>query len=276
MIDIGENLENFYNSEEISSRCSVFIADYDEPPNAYGLPYFSLILNVTVRLKAGFVNSLNITFAGNEDACVVMPIFSKEFAMYSAVNLTVTNWKHNSLPAFISMVGVKNTKGAHFRTWVNWILHGERNQSYNLEVTMELTYFNGTTYKKLIQPFKLEVTPDNNDSFQTATEVVPGKTYSRLYIDGKDADDYYKVYVNEGHQINITIHKEVVGIEWINLDVFIYDSRHSCIAYKELEISVSASLVFTANSTGYYYVRVHALAGHGFYNLTVTEKGDQK
>ena len=272
VIDIGDNLENFYSDNEISSQCLIFITDYVEHAGHYGgNDYVAMIVNVTVTTLKGHIEAFFITFVENYEKSRI-DLF--EFPQVSKLeNLKITNyeeWKSDPLKAFIELAGVDNPRSTSFSTPVYWVLYGSQDQHHQMNLTMEIIYFNGTTYKKLVQPFKLEIGPDNNNSFETATEIALNKTYSKFYLSMQDVDDYYKVYVKE----NSTIILYVEGISFPKPAFYVYLYNPE----KELKVGSSKwdyshTIVYTVDLTGYWYIHIQVYENYGFYNLTITEKG---
>lgn len=107
----------------------------------------------------------------------------------------------------MEFVGTSRPKSVHLSVQgVQWVLRTPPNHAHKLSVDMELTYFNGTAYKKVVQPFQIQLALDSNNSFEEAREIAQG-TYSKLYLGGYDKEDYYRIYVPQNHLIQVYAHE---------------------------------------------------------------------
>jgi hypothetical protein len=284
IIAIEDTVKSFYDDESISVNCSVFVYGYHDI-SEYASDYVSLSVNVTATLQAGFVDNVNITFLEDyEDSAVWVPNAERDTKFYENLrNLSIVDWAqpfsrwwrlHDDVKAFIKADGINQPSNVCFWSPAHWILRSPRNQTHLMEVAVELVYFNGTVYKRLVQPYQLKIGPDNNNSFETAGEIT-GEAHS-LYIGGYDTDDYYKFYVQEGHKISIGV--DMMRIVTANVDLLLYDSEQNYKDHVRLDRPPYPSLNFTAYSSGYWYIQIHLRACHTFYSLTVNTylpEGDQ-
>lgn len=110
------------------------------------------------------------------------------------VSLSVANLKNWDREVFINLTGINQPKKVAFQArLIHWILRSPNNRTYEMEAFLEITYFNGTVYKNVIQPFQFTMlSHDDNDSFEAADEIKIGRL--KAYIDEDfDPVDYYKV-----------------------------------------------------------------------------------
>jgi len=271
-IGIGDSLTRIY-SGDLSANFTMFIDDYDSDSWAYGgSDYLQIQINITASVDKGFIHFVNITFWEDYEGSQVDIFSAESWSQYARIeNLSITRYIHlflrgRGLKAFVELAGVNHPRGVSFGCFAHWILRSSKNYTNQLEVRFELIYFNGTVYKRIVQPFLLKAGPDDNNSFEKAQEIAANRTYSMLYIGSNDVDDYYKVYLNEGYVVNIQLPKWLPGAI-ANCDLELYNPDRKLIAHSPH--NYTHTITYSISYSGYYYIRVHWLAGFGFYNLTI-------
>jgi hypothetical protein len=150
----------------------------------------------------------------------------------------------------------------------DWILYSPSNQTHILEVQSEVTYYNGSVYNKIVQPFEIIAESDNNNSFQTAMEVNEGN-YTRLCLGGSDLTDYYKIFMNQNDRAELNI-ETVPDAPKPYFAVYIYDSEEQLIL--QTKPSTSNKIIeFSASNTGDWYIELCAEPHtHGFYSMEIS------
>lgn len=281
-IDIRENVRGLYE-KEIKLSQEISIEHYIAKGWGWeGLDYFTLVINLTADLQAGFVNNVNITFREDYENSMIEFFEVQAWPeFYSrAENLSIVDYEHflwkKGLKAFMELVGENRPKSVHFDGIVHWVLSSSKNETHSMEIALELVYYNGTTYKKVVQPFQLKIAPDNNDGFETAQEIREGY-YPRLYIgpsDVGDIRDYYKIYVAEGQRIKVYVN----GTAWSwpistnpspYFGLYLYDPERNLVFASERE-NYFQSIDFVANTTGFWFFEVRIHGSYGFYSLGVS------
>ncbi len=239
-----------------------------------GSDTITMQVNITASTSEGFISLINIPFWEEYERSQIDFFEENAWPKYYAhvENLSITchydflGKYGGGLKAFVELAGVNSPKSVSFGCFVNWILRSPQNYTNQLEVRFELIYFNGTAYKRIVQPFLLQAGPDDNNSFETATEISVGKEYSRLYIGPNDVDDYYKVYLNEGQTISIQFFKWLPGAA-ANTDMELY-SPDGKLAIRSPHDYIH-TITYTINSSGYWFIKVHWIRNLGFYTLTI-------
>ncbi len=168
--------------------------------------------------------------------------------------------------------------------YVYWILTDANNMEHSLTVTAKLEYYEvdwrgyltGNEFT-LTTSANLKIildSPDktNNNSFENATQIQAG-TYTFLYADQDvDKDDYYKVYVSHLKSIRVEINIQAGPPYSFDLHLYLYNSTKFLVAASE-NLGYEDELVY-GDQWGYpgdwWYIKVHAVNGYGFYNLTVS------
>lgn len=271
-IDVKDSLMGVYD-EDILANFTVFIDDYHEGKWAYGgSDCITMQVNITAFVSGGFINFANITFWGGYESSQVDLFGNDAWPKYfvSVENLSIIRHDDflmgNGLKAFAELAGVNNPKSVSFGCFVNWVLRSPQNYTNQLEIRFELIYFNGTAYKRIVQPFILKTGLDDNNSFETATEIFVGKAYSRLYLGPNDVDDYYRIYLTEGETISMQLSKWLPpAVANCNLELYNPDGKLATYSAHNYTHTVTYSI----NLSGYWFIRVHWLDGFGFYTLTL-------
>lgn len=286
-LNIRENARGLYK-KEIKLSQEILIDDYHTESWGYdGSDYVVLTINATATLQTGFVNSANITFREDSENSEIRFFEVQAWPKFysHAENLSIIDYAHHlpgsGLKAFMELTGVNRPKSVHFDGIVHWVLSSSKNETHSMEIATELVYYNGTVYKKIVQPFQLQIAPDDNDGFETAQEIREGY-YPRLYIgpaDVGDIRDYYKIYVAEGQRIKV----DVNGTAWSwpilpnpspNFNLYLYDPERNLVFASERE-NYFQSIDFVANTTGFWFIEVRVVGDYGFYSLTVSLEENQ-
>jgi hypothetical protein len=118
------------------------------------------------------------------------------------------------------------------------------------------------------------ICPDDNNSFDTADEITSGN-YGEdpmlwLSHGGNDVQDFYKVYANKDEGIWITMMPPAVP-PTADFDLYLYNPTRTLMANSTRRGGgLTESIVSSAGSTGWYYIKVVPFTGSGFYNMSIT------
>jgi len=269
-IDVKGLLIGVYD-EDVLANFTVFVDDYHDHFSDYGGgDFMNMQVNVTAYISGGFIHSVNITFWDDYKGSFVEFFEEHAWPKYYAHVANLSIIRHEDwlikpgLKAFVELASVNSPKSVSFSFFAHWVLRSPQNYTHQLEVRFELVYFKGTAYKKIVQPCLLKIGPDDNNSFEKAEEMVAGKTY-KFYIGPNDVD-YYKVYLNEGYTLNIKF-LNWQSIPITNCDLELYNPNRKLAAYSTH--NYTHTITYQINYSGYWFLRVNWLAGHGFYTLTL-------
>lgn len=272
-MDIKDSAVGVYD-EDVFADFTVFIDDYHVSSWAYGgSDYITIRVNITASTSEGFIALANITFWENYKESQVDffedTAWPKDYVSFK--NLSITRHYDSlgtygsGLKAFVELAGVNNPKSVSFGCFVNWVLRSPQNYTNNLRIIFELIHFNGTVYKRVIQPILLHVGPDDNNSFETADEIAVGET-SRLYIGPNDVEDYYKVYLSEGCNISIQLFKWSPGaVADVDLELYSPDGKLAARSTHEFFHPIA----YPINSSGYWFIRVRWREDFGSYTINI-------
>ena len=108
----------------------------------------------------------------------------------------------------------------------HWILDTPNDVgTHSLTITAKLEYYEYNrvpwgTQKNLTTSLNIKIGPDDNENFGTADPIQP-RTYSLLWLGGYDQDDYYKIHLNQGEVISVSM----TPLSEADYDLFLYDPR---------------------------------------------------
>jgi len=108
---------------------------------------------------------------------------------------------------------------------------------------------------------------DASNSLSAATTIPAGTGIG--YIDSTDTDDYYKVSVNSGQTVSVSLTPPYGS----DFDLYLYDTSQSYIDSSTLGGSQTDMVEGTAIASGYFYIRVYKWSGSGIYSLSITVTG---
>lgn len=274
IVHFGEGIESSYLGD-VSINQTVFVDDYWPDAGEYGgSPILETGLNLTADLAKGYVENVNITFYDDYlNSFVCVPNLSWK-GQTSTVwdNLTITSYMEDLKgiagveKAFVNLKGDNQPRRVYLCIWPKWILRSPHNQTQQLNVNVELTYFNGTAYKKVVQPFQLKLIAEDNNSFENAEEASLGQSY-RNVLGGDDTQDFYKVYLLKDEIVNITMTPP--GGQ--DFDLYLYSpiDKENPVANSTNSADVVESINYNADFTGWWFVEVRWSAGLGIYTFAI-------
>lgn len=254
-------------------------------PNSYQLvnefydysPVIVLNVNVTASVSEGSVEAVRIVFQEANEASKVrlMGVLGPLYVTWG--NLTGTNqaclwyreWLLNStVRAFVEAEGVGHPKGVLFDTMTAWILKVPDNVGQQLQVSAEVTYFDGTKYFRVVLPTVLRLVADAGDALEAARTISAGNCAGSVSC-ALDPADWYRIWLNESERVRISTVVCRVGA-----NVTLYDShaeqRANAWSSLSLQPKLLGEIAYTADVEGYCYIRVLSTDDQGLYRLTVT------
>jgi hypothetical protein len=268
----GVYINSLYENE-IKLAQWILVADYDPSSEEYsGLPEVTLNFNLTASTPKGYIHSINLT-AEEKNYAYAWVDCHQELLLceeYKPCNLTVNDFQdcHTGLnqTAFIHLAGVNYPSKVSFWVPFRWLFYGPYNQTHVLNVTSELIYYNGTVFKKVVQPFQLKFGPDDNNTPETAMKIHEGN-YSGLYLGSYiDTVDYYKIYTEQGQRIELHIYGYFPP-PFFNVSVYNPEKR---LFTTITEPRDNATIDFISNSAGYWTIEIQITRfGYGYYYVEV-------
>jgi hypothetical protein len=256
-------------TSDISINQTVIIDDYKATDSEFGgSPSLDFVLDLTASLLRGYVETVNITFY-DEHANSLVNLWEPGICVLQ--NLTLVRYSHYNVgrveKGFIDYKGVNKPIGVHLSNPVKWALRTPHNETQELMMRVEVTYFNGTAYKKVVQPFKIKLIADMSTSFENAEIVNSGQLIRRL-LGGDDREDYYKIFVENGEVIKINMTPPMQ----VDFDLYLYspNSKNFPVKSSTNGGDTMESIEYVADVTGWWFIQVKHSAGWGIYSLNVT------
>jgi hypothetical protein len=279
-MDIDECITSSYNGDGLSVAHVIHILDHKAlgyPSEWGGCPVTEIRVNVTADVEDGYV--VEVYFESRGDNYTGVNIFGGISELVELDNLTVTDYAafgwypaklKGDLKCFIKALGVNNPKHVRLSLPTEWIEASMQYQSHQIEGSLELTYFNGTAYKKVVFPSVVRWIADgNNNSFDTAQTIQAGTCYSWLYFDlWNDPQDYYNFSATQGQRICI----KMVPPAYADHGLFLYSPNRMLRASLNLGPNQTGWINFIADSTGSWFIKANT-TGFGFYSLELSVSG---
>jgi hypothetical protein len=154
---IGDRLEPSYSSGELSATFLMWLSDY--LPRVGSLNYDTLRvrleINATTTSPNGFVESVHVVAHKDQESKVSWQeddLYLKNLSLVASAD-----GYRLSTQAYIKLAGVNRTSSVYADTTAFWKLLTPNTQSHQMEIAYEITYYNGTAYNRVVQPFQLNI-----------------------------------------------------------------------------------------------------------------------
>lgn len=158
-VTLNETLESQYSNSEMSTIMRVMIGSYiDHDPGFDDYVTMGVSTNSTITTLNGFVESVYITLH-KDNQCIV----EWQETLFHFENLSLVGKVEGFIrdrEAYINLRNMNHSKVIYLSATPTWFLLTPNSQTHQMEITFELTYYNGTAYKKLIQLFQLKLLGD--------------------------------------------------------------------------------------------------------------------
>jgi len=280
MLGIHQIAENIYTNEEASLNLTIYLDDYDEECGMYG-GYDSLAMNVSVAAEVGngFVKNVNITFYNDTQPSQVRWAdwyrlngrlhYTGQFENLSVADYSQYRESEQYMKASTNLEGINKPSAVYFNTPMHWILRTANDKSHQITVASEITYNNGTAYKRVVLPIVLRVIADADDSFETARTISFGNHTAFIHW-GDDPEDYYRIWLDQNQVINIQLSMPEPP-SGLYLDLYLYSPDGSLVANSTSRKPDSIEqITYTINQSGNWYIRVLNLpSGYNLYTLSI-------
>ncbi len=156
-VTLDDELKSSYSSDEISVAMRVLMGKYSDDDPAFNYDYVTIgvTANLTVTNLNSFVEGVYVVIRKDSQSTVNWMDTELHFENLSlAERVGGYSWNTH---AYIKLTGVNHSSSVYLSAAFFWSLLTSNNQTHQMELAFELTYFNGTAYKKVIQPFQLKI-----------------------------------------------------------------------------------------------------------------------
>jgi len=156
-ITLGNELDSSYTGNEISANIHVLMGTYgaDDPAFNYDFVIVEVTTNLTVTNLDSFIEGVYVVIHKDNQSTISWMETKLRFENLSLIKLT-QGYRQNT-QAYIRLTGVNQSRSVYVSATVFWSILTPNNQTHLMEVSFELTYYNGTAYKKIVQPFQLKM-----------------------------------------------------------------------------------------------------------------------
>ncbi len=246
-----------------------------------GSSELALNANLTASVVGGYLENVRLTFNVSYASSQVrlQGLFYGPHAPVHATlsNLTVTDAAclgfretllKGDVKAYIAAVDANSSREVMIDTGPTaWILKAPVNVSEQLDVSAEVTYFNGTNHVSVVLPTVLRMISDAGSTFEDARTIIAG-SYTGAVSNYWDPVNCYKIWLNKGQKVTISTAVCRLGANVSLLDPF-GKLMGSVQSTWSLEPKVLDNIEWTVESEGYRYIQVSATDDQGLYRLTV-------
>ena len=154
---IDDRLEPSYSNDGLSATFLMWVSDY--LPRVGSLDYdylrMSMAINATTSNPDGYIESVHVV--AHKDQTSEVDWLETQFDFENLSLAARADGYSRSTQAYIKLAGVNHTGSVRAKAIVEWNLLTPNTQSHQLEIAFEITYYNGTAYNKVVQPFQLNI-----------------------------------------------------------------------------------------------------------------------
>jgi hypothetical protein len=158
---------------------------------------------------------------------------------------------------------------------VYWIFTDNNIEPHNLQITIELKYYDYHEEKTIQTSVDLNIVRDTGNSINDPNlrEIASGNYIAFVGIgcpSGTDDEkDFYKIWVK--YYQTISIRMQPLASENTNFDLRLYNPDKNLVASSTNGLNASEQIVYLSTcSDGYWYIEVNAVQSSNLYNLEVS------
>ncbi len=158
-LNLDEKFESAYADSEAAVGIGANVAWYVENPDPSVGPFFGrdgvcFVIYVNFSALRGSGVSITVKCRPTDDNATIY--VENELQAYHNVSVTGITWYGNSThEACITAKALGSS--CYLRAQAYWVFNDQNNENHMLDLAFEITYFNGTTYIRLILPVSLQM-----------------------------------------------------------------------------------------------------------------------
>jgi hypothetical protein len=272
-MSIDKVMENNYSDSTISvsTVCEVYVYYQD---SLTFLGEDGIIFGVNISVMQGLAAIMSVKFYPIDNSSVIC--ISGDSRLVTLSNATMTGLERYAVHETEAYVcaDVYDKPCSIALSYVSWVFNEENVEDHQLLITPEVTYFNGTAYRKLVFPIYLGMPIDSGNTINdpNVRVITPGSymAFAGIYIPSTsgtdDVADFYKIWVQDTQDIEISMQPPFNT----NFDLRMYAPNGTEMISSTLGTSTIEHITWTNTYQGYWFIEVRAIAGLGLYNLTVS------
>lgn len=152
-VTIEDMLRSSYSSNELSAALHLEVVDYLQHTGAIDYDSVRIVvsINSTTKPKVSMESVHVIIGEDSRDSRVNWDSSDFYFKNLSLIERT------DYAEAIVRLAGINHPSHIYFSATAFWKLPSLNIRTHQIEALYELTYYNGTAYKKIIQPFELRI-----------------------------------------------------------------------------------------------------------------------
>jgi hypothetical protein len=159
--NIGETVENTYVNNEVAVGLCVNAAEYVHDPSPEVGPYFGrdgvgFAVFANFSIPKGFGVSLVVKYLPTDDNATVYVETSDYAVIQENVSVTDIRWFGTNENEAYAKAEILNSP-CYLNIDAYWVFDDQNSIDHTLNVTLEATYFNGTTYRRIVLPVTLQI-----------------------------------------------------------------------------------------------------------------------
>lgn len=252
---ISDVLEAPYANDGLSTTFSIIFGTFQESPMSHDdNDYLRMMLEINlIAVEPGaFIEGVSVVFHQDCQPSLVDWI-STDINFENLSLLTVSSgWTYgeNFKEATVELAGANHPRSANFSATVEWSLLTSNTETHQMEIAFELTYYNGTVYKAIIQPFQLRLYTGYHYLNVDAGALNIGETSVMVLFDGVTYSTPFNIIVSEG------VHRlEFEPVVSINSTIYDFDFLAALYGSLQLIEGSAESCNVTLKITGDTYLR---------------------
>jgi hypothetical protein len=152
---IEEDIATSYADDALTATMLVRIGVYVDTSafvSRFDYMDVTVAIDLATTVPSCFIESIYVVFWEDWPASKLDWLrTSFEFENLSLMNLI------DGMKPYIRLTGINHPSNAQFKTEAVWTFLTPKNQSHHIKAAYEITYYDGTTYKKIVQPFLLNI-----------------------------------------------------------------------------------------------------------------------
>ena len=150
-------MEYAYSNRGLSASFYMQIIDYIPRTGSFNYDALRIVfkINATITNSSGFTEYVHVVARKDQESLIDW--LENDFCFDNLSMIALTDAYRWDTEAYFKLADVNHTQDIYAETTALWELLTLNTQSYQLEITYEITYYNGTAYNRVVQPFQLNL-----------------------------------------------------------------------------------------------------------------------
>lgn len=157
---VDVQVKNSFENNGILASSNVHVVKYyedDSGPPAGGNDYLKLMINAEMNVSNGYIHSVVLNFSRGETSALLRSFYEPDYDQFK-------NLDPKGVP--LSELGRNDAYLFYGLNWPNycllkiywaWIFLDSNSVNHAAEITIEIVYYDGNTFREVLMPTKLEV-----------------------------------------------------------------------------------------------------------------------